>query len=380
MKKILLLGSGELGKELVISAQRLGCEIIACDFYPNAPAMQVSDSFKVFNMLDAIKLRNVVEEINPDLIVPEIEAIRTEELLKLESQGFNIVPSAKAVNLTMNRDEIRNKAVSLGIKTAKFEYAESIAELNIAVNKIGYPCIVKPVMSSSGKGQTMVKNKTDIDNAWKEAKKSMRGDKLKVIIEEFIKFNSEITLLTVKQKRGDTIFCSPVGHIQKNGDYQESWQPALITDKQKMEVQKISKIITDSLGGYGLFGVEFFLLENEVIFSELSPRPHDTGMVTMFTQNLNQFDLHLRAFLGLPIPNVLLLRRGYSTVITAGENISYNSNYKIEGLDKALMINNVDVRVFGKPAAWQGRRLGVILSSDRENGQAAKRLITVVKS
>ncbi len=380
MKKILLLGSGELGKEFTISAQRLGCQIIACDTYPNALAMQVADYSKVFDMLNSSQLKNVVKETEPDFIVPEIEAIRTEELLKLEEQGFKIVPSARAVNLTMNRDEIRNRATSLGIRTAKYKYASNIEELKSATKSIGFPCIVKPVMSSSGKGQTKLLNQKDIEKAWVEACRNMRGDRPKVIIEEFIVFNSEITLLTVRQKKGETIFCPPIGHTQADGDYIESWQPCDINENILKMAQKISKIITDDLGGYGIFGVEFFVLENEVIFSELSPRPHDTGMVTMFTQNLNEFDLHLRALLHLPIPNILLLRKGYSTVIKAGNNIPKNSKYKIEGLEKSLLLNNVDVRIFGKPEAWPGRRLGVILSSDKENGEAAKRFISIVKS
>ncbi len=380
MKKILLLGSGELGKEFTISAQRLGCEIIACDSYPNAPAMQVADYSKVFDMLDASKLKNIVKETNPDFIVPEIEAIRTEELLKLEEQGFNIVPSARAVNLTMNRDEIRNRATSLGIRTAKYKYATNVEELMNATKSIGFPCIVKPVMSSSGKGQTKLNDYKDVEKSWVEASRNMRGDRAKVIVEEFITFDSEITILTVKQKIGQTIFCPPIGHIQSEGDYVESWQPSDINENLLKVAQKISKVITDDLGGYGVFGVEFFVLEKEVIFSELSPRPHDTGMVTMFTQNLNEFDLHLRALLELPIPNILLLRKGYSTVIKAQDNIPKNSKYKIEGLEKALLLNNVDVRIFGKSTAWPGRRLGVILSSDKENGQAAKRFINVLKN
>ena len=379
MKKILLLGSGELGKEFVISAQRLGCKVTACDSYPDAPAMQLANGYKVFNMLDAKKLRTIVEEVNPDFIVPEIEAIRTEELLKLEQEGFNIVPSAKAVNLTMNRDAIRDRANSLGIKTAKYKYATNLDELQDTARSIGYPCIVKPVMSSSGKGQTLLKKESETMNAWSQAKRNMRGDRAKVIVEEYINFISEITLLTVRQKNGETIFCPPIGHKQYEGDYVESWQPATISQDLLKISKEISKLITDDLGGYGIFGVEFFVLDNQVIFSELSPRPHDTGMVTMFTQNLNEFDLHLRAFLGLPIPNILLLRKGYTTVIKAQKDIPENSDYEIKGLNTALKLNNVDVRIFGKPSARPGRRLGVILSSDKENGDAAKILIQVVK-
>ena len=379
MKKILLLGSGEIGKELVISAQRLGCHIIACDSYAEAPAMQLAHSSMVFNMLDGEKLRNAVDEVKPDFIVPEIEAIRTEELLELEAKGYNVVPSARAVNLTMNRDEIRDRARDLGIKTADYRYAKNLEELSGAIRDIGFPCIVKPVMSSSGKGQTLIKDETEIEYAWEKAKNNMRGDRIKVIVEEFINFKSEITLLTIKQKNAETLFCSPIGHKQENGDYIESWQPFSIDPGLLKDAEHISKLITDDLGGYGVFGVEFFVLENKVIFSELSPRPHDTGMVTMFTQNLNEFDLHLRALLRLPIPNILLLRKGYSTVIKAGEEISKNINYEIVGLDKALRLNNVDVRIFGKYQAWPGRRLGVILSSDKENGLSAKKFINVVR-
>ena len=379
MKKILLLGSGELGKELVISAQRLGCHIIACDSYAEAPAMQLAHSSMVFNMLDGEKLKNAVDEVKPDFIVPEIEAIRTEELLELEAKGYNVVPSARAVNLTMNRDEIRDRARDLGIKTANYRYAKNLEELSGAIRDIGFPCIVKPVMSSSGKGQTLIKDETEIDYAWEKARNNMRGDRVKVIVEEFINFKSEITLLTIRQKNAETLFCSPIGHKQENGDYIESWQPFSIDPGLLKDAEHISKLITDDLGGYGVFGVEFFVLENKVIFSELSPRPHDTGMVTMFTQNLNEFDLHLRALLRLPIPNILLLRKGYSTVIKAGEEISKNTNYEIVGLDKALRLNNVDVRIFGKHQAWPGRRLGVILSSDKENGLSAKKFINVVK-
>ena len=379
MKKILFLGSGELGKEMVISAKRLGCEVVACDSYENAPAMQIADSAKVFDMLDAKKLRSVVEEISPDYIVPEVEAIRTEELIKLEKEGFSVVPSANAVNLTMNRDEIRDRANSLNIKTAKYKYANSIKELTEAVEIIGFPCIVKPVMSSSGKGQTMINHLSDIENAWHEAKNNMRGDRVRVIVEEFIKFLSEITLLTVRQKGSETIFCSPIGHKQANGDYVESWQPEEVRPDLLKNAQDIAKKITNDLGGYGIFGVEFFILEDGVLFSELSPRPHDTGMVTMFTQNLNEFDLHLRALLELPIPNIIMLRRGFSTVIKASDDLPEDSDYKISGLKMALKLNNVDIRIFGKQKAWAGRRLGVILSSDRENGMTAKSFIKVEK-
>ena len=377
MKKILLLGSGELGKEFVISAKRLGCEVIACDKYSKAPAMQLADNYKVFDMLDPISLRKIIEEVNPDVIVPEVEAIRTEELLKLEQDGRKIVPSANAVNITMNRDSIRNRAKHLKVKTANFMYAINKEELKVAVETIGAPCIIKPVMSSSGKGQYKVNSIDSCNEAWEYAKKNMRGDRLKVIVEEFINFDAEITLLTVKQKKGETLFCPPIGHTQIGGDYEESWQPASINQDVLEKAKLVSKVLTDDLGGSGIFGVEFFIKKNEVIFSELSPRPHDTGMVTLYTQNLNEFDLHLRAILGYAIPNIMLLRRGYSTVIKAPLNFGVQKNYEIKGIENAFKINNVDIRLFGKKTAWSGRRLGIILSSDRENGKAAKGFITV---
>ena len=377
MKKILLLGSGELGKEFAISAKRLGCIVIACDKYENAPAMQVSDSSRVLNMLDGNELRNLVRDVNPDYIVPEVEAIRTEELVKLEKEGKNIVPSARAVNMTMNRDVIRDRAAQMGISTAKFYYAVNEDDVKKASEKLGFPCILKPVMSSSGKGQYKIQNLDDCTKAWTHAKKNMRGDRLKVIVEEFIDFESEFTLLTVKQKNRDTIYCPPIGHRQINGDYEESWQPAEIDNNLLIEAKKISKLITDDLGGEGLFGVEFFLKKKEVIFSELSPRPHDTGLVTLFSQDLSEFDLHLRAILGYPIPNIILLRKGYSTVLKAPLDFKIEKNYIIEGLENAFKINNVDIKLFGKPLAWAGRRLGVILSSNKENGLAAKNLISI---
>ncbi len=377
MKKILLLGSGELGKEFVISAKRLGCEIIACDSYENAPAMQMADGFEVFDMLNARLLNDVVMRIKPDLIVPEVESIRTEKLMELEKLGMKIVPSARAVNMTMNRDVIRDRATDLGIRTAKYHYAKNIEEVKKAAENIGFPCILKPVMSSSGKGQYKIRNLQDCLKAWEYAKINMRGDRLKVIIEEFIDFEKEITLLTVKQKNSKTLFCPPIGHKQIDGDYAESWQPETIKEEQLVKAKEISKLITDDLGGTGIFGVEFFVKEDYVIFSELSPRPHDTGMVTLFTQNLSEFDLHLRAIMGYPIPNILLLRQGYSTVIKAPYNFPNNHRYSVQGLENALKINNVDVRLFGKPLAWSNRRLGVILSNDRESGLAAKTFISI---
>ena len=379
MKKILLLGSGELGKEFTISAKRLGCEVIACDKYPYAPAMQVADRSVVFDMLDAKKLANLVDEEKPDFIVPEIEAIRTEELLNIEKKGITVVPSARAVNLTMNRDAIRDRAIELGIKTAQYKYAHNLDELDQAIKTVGLPCIVKPVMSSSGKGQTLIKTQEEVPLAWENATKNMRGDRVKVIVEEFINFISEITLLTIRQSNSSTIFCPPIGHQQEQGDYIESWQPENINQNLLSKAKDIAEKITKDLGGNGLFGVEFFITTEDIIFSELSPRPHDTGMVTMYTQNLSEFDLHARAILSYPINNILMLREGYSTVIKANGFEDKNFDYKFSGIEKALELDDVDIRLFGKPKAWNNRRLGVILSKNREIGQKAKSLIFINK-
>ncbi len=377
MYTILLLGSGELGKEFVISAKRLGLNVIACDSYKNAPAMQVADKSFVFNMLNADKLREIITKTNPDIIVPEVEAIRTEVLLEAEKKGFKVAPSSNAVNLTMNRDRIRDRAVKLGIKTAKFYYASSLLDITDNIHKVGFPCILKPVMSSSGKGQSLISSIKDIENAWNSAQENMRGDRDKVIIESFVEFESEITLLTVKQSNLPTLFCSPIGHIQNNGDYQESWQPHNIKKSLLKKAQKISKMITDDLGGEGLFGVEFFVCKKEIIFSELSPRPHDTGMVTMYTQNLNQFELHLRAIMNYPIPSIKLLKEGYSKVIQAGRNVMPKSKYSIDGISEALAIKDVDIRVFGKPYAHKNRRLGVILAKNKNLARKAIKLIKI---
>ena len=379
MKKILLLGSGELGKEFTISAKRLGCKVIACDKYANAPAMQVADNSVVFDMLDAKKLSNLVDEVKPDLIVPEIEAIRTEELFNIENKGITVVPSARAVNLTMNRDAIRDRAVELGIKTAKYKYAHNLDELDLAIKTVGLPCIVKPVMSSSGKGQTLIKTQEEVPLAWENATNNMRGDRVKVIVEEFINFISEITLLTIRQSNCSTIFCPPIGHQQEQGDYIESWQPENIKQDLLSKAEVIAEKITKDLGGNGLFGVEFFITREDIIFSELSPRPHDTGMVTMYTQNLSEFDLHARAILSYPINTVLMLREGYSTVIKANGFEDKSFDYKFSGIEKALELDDVDIRLFGKPKAWNNRRLGVILSKNREIGKKAKSLIFINK-
>ena len=383
MKRILLLGSGELGKEFTISAKRLGCHVVACDSYLGAPAMQVADGHQVFDMLDGEMLGRVIDTYKPDLIVPEVEAIRTEVLLEKEAQGYTVVPTARATNLTMNRDRIRDRAVELGLRTAKFEYAEDLETLQSACRRIGFPCVVKPVMSSSGKGQSVINEERDVDAAWKYAVSGMRGDRQRVIVEEFIDFDLELTLLTVKQHDGPTLFCPPIGHYQERGDYQYSWQPALEQTFTghiiETHAQEMAKIITDDLGGAGIFGVEFFVKTKcnspEVIFSELSPRPHDTGMVTMFTQNLSEFDLHARAILGLPIGEIKLVRPGASHVVLAHET---THEFIISGINDALKIPDVDVRVFGKPTTRPYRRMAVVLAPSLDIAKEAASKISVI--
>ena len=359
MKKILLLGSGELGKEFVISAKRLGCHVIACDSYEGAPAMQVADESCVFSMLDEQALRDAISKYQPDLIVPEIEAIRTEVLLDVEEQGFEVIPSARAANLTMNRDRIRDVAAGLGVRTAKFSYAESVEDLMAHAKSIGFPVVIKPVMSSSGKGQSVAKSEPDIQASWDYACQGMRGDRKKVIVEEFINFEFEITLLTIRQRNGKTIFCEPIGHVQERGDYQYSWQPQQMNPESLKAAQEMAAKVTADLGGSGIFGVEFFVTKDEVIFSELSPRPHDTGMVTLISQNLSEFDLHARAILGLPIPSIECIE-GASAVILAtkeGRNPTYL------GVEDALSGKGIDVRIFGKPTTRPHRRMAVALAS-----------------
>ena len=368
MKTILLLGSGELGKEFTISCQRLGCHIVACDSYEGAPAMQVAHESRVFSMLDGDALRRAIDEIKPDLIVPEIEAIRTEVLLEVENEGHVVVPSARAANLTMNRDRIRDLASELGLRTPKYAYAESMAELREQAGAIGYPVVVKPVMSSSGKGQSVAASADDIDASWEYACQGMRGDRQKVIAEEFIDFEFEITLLTVRQKSGDTLFCAPIGHVQERGDYQYSWQPQAMKPELIEAAMAMAKKVTDDLGGAGIFGVEFFVTEDEVIFSELSPRPHDTGMVTLTSQNLSEFDLHARAILGLPIPRITTIE-GASAVILSPSEIA-RPGYR--GIEEALSEPDVDIRIFGKPSARKYRRMGVVLARG-ENALARAR-------
>jgi phosphoribosylglycinamide formyltransferase 2 len=364
MKRIMLLGSGELGKEVIISLQRYGMFTIACDNYLNAPAMQVSDTFEVFDMLDGKALDAAIVKHKPDIIVPEVESIRTDRLYDYEAEGFHIVPSAKAANYTMNRKLIRDLAAKdLNLKTAPYEYASSRITFEEAIKKIGLPCIVKPLMSSSGKGQTLIKSEDEIADAWEYAMNGSRGDLKEVIVEGFIDFHTEITLLTITQKNGNTLFCPAIGHRQERGDYQESWQPSVISENDLLTAQAMAKKITDELGGAGIWGIEFFLTSQGVIFSELSPRPHDTGMVTLAgTQNLNQFELHTRAFLGYPIPNITRNKSGVSSVILASD--SGNSIPKYIGLDTALKEENTELRIFGKPSTREYRRMGVVLVND----------------
>jgi phosphoribosylglycinamide formyltransferase 2 len=363
-KKILLLGSGELGKEFVIAAQRIGQTIIAVDSYANAPAMQVAHDYEVINMLDGQELDRIVAKHKPDFIVPEIEAIRTERFYDYEKQGITVVPSAKAANFTMNRKAIRDLASKeLGLKTANYRYATSAIELEKAIIEVGIPCVVKPLMSSSGKGQSTIKTQDDIFKAWQYAVEGSRGDVVEVIVEAFIKFNSEITLLTITQNNNPTLFCAPIGHRQERGDYQESWQPAKISDQDLLEAQEMAKKVTHALGGAGLFGVEFFLTDQGVYFSELSPRPHDTGMVTLAgTQNFNEFELHLRAILSLPIFEITLEKAGASAVILASE---YSENPTYSGIESIAALPKTDFRIFGKPTSRPYRRMGVVLTHDK---------------
>lgn len=362
-KKILLLGSGELGKELVIALKRLGQTVIAVDSYPAAPAMQVADGFEVIDMLNGEQLDAIIAKHQPDLIVPEIEAIRTERFYDYEKQPIQVVPSAKAANFTMNRKLIRDLASKeLGLRTAKYFYATTFEEFTAAVHEIGLPCVVKPLMSSSGKGQSVLKNKEEQQTVWEYAINNSRGDIKEVIIEEFIAFHTEITLLTVTQKNGKTLFCPPIGHRQERGDYQESWQPVAISEKDYTDACAMAKKVTAGLTGAGLWGVEFFLTDKGVYFSELSPRPHDTGMVTLAgTQNLSEFELHARAILGLPIPEIKLEKAGASAVVLANKSAE---QFTITGIEKALEQTNTDIRIFGKPATRPYRRMAVALVYD----------------
>ena len=361
-KKILLLGSGELGKEVVIAFQRLGQYVIAVDSYENAPAMQVAHDFEVINMLDGEALDRVVYKHKPDIIVPEIESIRTEHFYKYEEQGYKVIPSAKAANFTMNRKAIRDLAsIDLSIRTAKYKYASSLEQLEKGIEYCGFPCVVKPLMSSSGKGQSVIRSIDDIKKSWDYALEGSRGDLMEVIVEEFISFEYEITLLTLTQDNGDTLFCPPIGHRQERGDYQESWQPMPMESSFLKEAQDMAHKVTQSLGGSGIWGVEFFITKDGVCFSELSPRPHDTGMVTLAnTQNFNEFELHARAILGIPVEEIRLLKNGASAVILAKNE---KNDFPIfTGLDRAASIDKSDFKIFGKPSTRPYRRMAVALA------------------
>mgnify|MGYP003537790347 FL=1 len=384
-KKILLLGSGELGKEFVIACKRLGQYVVACDKYEYAPAMQVADEHRVFNMLDGDELMRVVNEVQPDIIVPEIEAIRTEKLYECEKQGIQVVPSARAVNFTMNRKAIRELAhTELGLTTANYRYACTYEELQQAAQEIGFPCIIKPLMSSSGHGQSKVDNAGELEQAWHCACEGCRGDIMEVIVEEFIPFDYEITLLTVTQQHGPTLFCAPIGHVQKGGDYRESFQPRIMKPEHLAEAQRMAAQVTEALTGAGIWGVEIFVSESRgVIFSELSPRPHDTGMVTMAgTQNLTEFELHCRAVLGLPIPEITLERQGASAVILSEVETECP---EYEGMEQVCAATQTYLRIFGKPVAHVGRRMGVVVcwndvnASQEELRDKCKQLAAQVK-
>jgi phosphoribosylglycinamide formyltransferase 2 len=374
---LMLLGSGELGREFAIAAKKLGCRVVACDRYENAPAMQVADAFEVFSMLDGKALRAAVETHKPDVIIPEIEAIDTETLAKLEGEGWRVAPSAKAVQLTMNRDGIREFAArELALITSRYKFAETREEAIAATDEIGVPCVVKPVMSSSGKGQTTVKSKDDVGAAYDSAVATMCGNRPRVIVEEFVEFDSEITLLTVATLAG-VLFCAPIGHRQDAGDYRESWQPAGIPDGALLSARRQARKVVEALGGYGIFGVEFFIRGDQAIFSELSPRPHDTGMVTLITQFPNEFELHLRAVLGLPIPAIELTRPGASAVILADRE---SEDFGFEGVADALARGRpgapVDLRLFCKPNTLKNRRMGVALAG----GETADEAVAIAKA
>jgi len=366
-KKIMLLGSGELGKEFVIACQRLGQFVIAVDSYPDAPAMQVAQAHEVINMLDGDALDRIVEKHSPDLIVPEIEAIRTERFYAYEERGIQVVPSAKAANFTMNRKAIRDlAAVEVGVRTAPYKYATSLEELKEGILFTGIPCVVKPLMSSSGKGQSVIRSQEDISKAWEYAMEGSRGDLKEVIVEGFIDFEYEITLLTLTQKNGKTLFCPPIGHRQERGDYQESWQPMKMDSSHLKEAQEMAGKVTRALGGAGIWGVEFFITKDGAYFSELSPRPHDTGMVTLAgTQNFSEFELHARAILGLPVNEVTLERNGASAVVLASSEGVDQPVFS--GLEKAAEYSNTDFKIFGKPSTRPYRRMAVALAYGTEN-------------
>jgi phosphoribosylglycinamide formyltransferase 2 len=372
MKKVMLLGSGELGKEVIIALQRLGCFTIACDSYAGAPAMQVADAFEVFSMLDGTSLDAAVDRHQPDIIVPEVESIRTDRLYDFEKRGIQVTPSAKAANFTMNRKLIRDLAAKeLGLKTAPYQYATTFQEFKSAVEAIGMPCVIKPLMSSSGKGQSVVREDSELEYAFTYAMEGSRGDLKEIIIEGFIDFHTEITLLTVTQKNGKTLFCAPIGHRQERGDYQESWQPCAINNDQLLEAQHMAIKVTKALGGEGLWGIEYFLASDGVYFSELSPRPHDTGMVTLAgTQNFNEFELHARALLGLPIVEIEQRYPGVSAVVLASETGVPDYG----GLEKACGYEQSDIKIFGKPTTRPFRRMAVALTYDRTGKESMDEL------
>ncbi len=367
-RKALLLGSGELGKEVAIELQRMGVEVVACDKYANAPAMQVAHRSYVFSMLDGAELRRVVELEKPDHIIPEVEAIATPVLVELEKEGYNVTPTATAAFLTMNREGIRRLAAEqLGLPTSPYRFAETREEFMAAIEEIGLPVVVKPVMSSSGHGQSTVKTAEQIDAAWREAQEGGRAGAGRVIVEGFVDFDYEITLLTVRSISG-TVFCEPVGHIQVNGDYRESWQPQHMSEPALKKAQEVAKAITDALGGYGIFGVELFVKGDEVIFSEVSPRPHDTGMVTMISQDLSEFGLHARALLGLPVPAIRFYGPSASrAIVVEGDT----DKVEFENLEQVLAEPGVQIRIFGKPEVKGHRCMGVILATD-ESVEAAR--------
>lgn len=379
--KLLLLGSGELGKEVIIEAGRLGVETIAVDRYEDAPAMGVAHKSYVLDMLDGEALKALIRSEKPDVVVPEIEAIATDALLELEEEGFTVVPTARAAKLTMDREGIRRLAAEkLGLPTAGYRFADSLDELKSAVSELGTPCVVKPIMSSSGKGQSICRKPEDAEDCWNTAREGARAKGTRVIVEAFVEFESEITLLTVRSVSG-TVFCAPIGHIQKDGDYVESWQPHEMSADQLAKAQEIARLVTDELGGRGIFGVELFLTKDGVLFSEVSPRPHDTGMVTMITQDLSEFALHVRAVLGFPVDEVTLLSPGASATLKAG-NGAGGKAFAVSGLQEALRLPRTQVRVFGKPEVRPGRRMAVALSAAGQVDQAretAKQAASLLK-
>jgi len=371
-KKLMILGAGELGREVVISAKRLGYYIIAVDSYEGAPAMQLADAFEVINMLDADQLDQVVKKHEPTHIIPEIEAIRTEKLKEFEDRGINVIPTAEATYLTMNRVAIREVASKeLNLRTAQYAYAQSAQELKEKAMIVGLPCVIKPIMSSSGKGQSILTKIEDFQIAWDFAAAGMRGNEQEVIIEEFIQFDSEITLLTVKQRNAETFYVKPIGHRQENGDYRESWLPADISPTALKKAQEMAKKVTDRLGGAGVFGVEFFIKDDEVIFSEISPRPHDTGMVTLISQDLSEFDLHVRAILGLPIPKIQYVANAAASAVILADRESKKICYK--GIDQALAIPDTEIRIFRKPTSRPNRRMGVALARGENIEESIKK-------